>query len=1118
MTRDEGPPRACPARTYPACRASMHGATERMQLMIEAPGTEPGGGAVSAARFLLRKLAPGDTKPTIAGLFLTSMVIVTIAASLAMGIFLIVYQADNFRRELKTLRAQNLEYQKTLLASEVERTRDYISYQMSTTDERLKRDIRSRTEEACAVAEKICAAYGATRSRGELERLVTDVLRAIRFDDGRGYYFAADMNGTNRLMGDDPEIEGRNLFDYRDTEGRPVLQDMIRIARAHGEGFYRYSWSHPGETGQGYTKISYVKLFKPFGWIIGTGAYVQDIEKTMRAEVLDRIARIKFGKDGYIFAGTYDGVSLIEPAKGRNMLEVTDLNGVKIVQELISAARAGGGFVQYVMPRLDGRRDAPKLSYALGVDRWRWYIGAGMYIDDMEALVAGRRASLERSILWHVLESAALFACFLAVTLLVSSRARRKLSGSLDVFKRFFDQAATGAARIDPRELGFRELETLAGAANIMAEMRLAAERRQLSSEERYRVIVANLSDALVIHTIDRTILDVNENACRMYGYSRGQLVGANLSLVCREGSPGEEDALMRGLLEAGSMVFEAAGLGEDGTIIPVEVSARVVSGEGRGVIQAFVRDITARREAEKSLRESEALLRTLMDNMNAGVIIVDAATHVIERVNPATADLVGSAAEEIRGRRCHGFLCPAEEYACPITDLGQDVDRSDRVLLRSDGTAIPVIKSVRRIRLNGRDKLVETFIDITERKRAEGERAILEEQVRQTQKLESLGILAGGIAHDFNNILTSVLGNAELALMDLPPRTEAGECISRIETAARRAAELCRQMLAYSGRASFAREPVDLRLLVSEMADLLSSSISRKGILRLHIGEELPPVHADPSQLRQVIMNLIINASEAIGETRGEITVSAKAVHCTAADLGQTELRDELPPGPYIRLEVSDTGCGMDAATRARIFEPFFTTKFKGRGLGLAAVLGIVRSHKGALRVGSAPGSGTTFTILLPAGEAGGAPGRDAKDGAGSTGSWARTVLLVDDEPSLRELGSRMLEKLGCTVLTACDGREAVDVYARRRGEIDLVVLDLTMPNMDGAEALEELRALSPGVRVVLASGHSEQDIAGRFSDKGIAGVLPKPYALARLRQLLSEVLGPAAPGSMHP
>jgi len=404
---------------------------------------------------------------------------------------------------------------------------------------------------------------------------------------------------------------------------------------------------------------------------------------------------------------------------------------------------------------------------------------------------------------------------------------------------------------------------------------------------------------------------------------------------------------------------------------------------------------------------------------------------------------------------------------------------------------------------------------DITERKWAEEKRLQLERQMQQTQKLESLGVLAGGIAHDFNNLLTVILGNASLALDELPPISPARDSLLSIEETSLRAAELCRQMLAYSGKGQCVIENIRVSDLIGEMISLLKASISKKAIFNLNLKDSLPPLRGDPSQIRQVIMNLVINASEALGEHNGAITLSTGVMECSREYLSEAFLDESLAEGSYVWLEVSDTGCGMDQTIQRRIFEPFFTTKFTGRGLGLSAVLGIVRGHKGALKVYSEPGRGTTFKVLFPAVlEERVLAGRSQ---GMKTGGWkgAGTILLVDDEESVRVMGTRMLERIGFEVLTAVDGREALDIYRARQEEIALVLLDLTMPDLDGEEAFRELRRIDPQVCVVMSSGYTESEIAPRFAGKRLSGFLQKPYTLDALTQCLRAALG--AGGSLQ-
>ena len=517
--------------------------------------------------------------------------------------------------------------------------------------------------------------------------------------------------------------------------------------------------------------------------------------------------------------------------------------------------------------------------------------------------------------------------------------------------------------------------------------------------------------------------------------------------------------------------------------------------------------------ELEKSraaLAESETNYRTLFEQSPLGIFRTTLNGKAL-LVNSEMARIVGCRTSEEAianftdlSRQLYANPQRRQEFIHLLQTHG-DVNRFEYQGKRKNGEAVWISMSAKlRHDITGNGPVIDGFaVDITKAKEAEEDRRKLEHQIQQTQKLESLGVLAGGIAHDFNNILMAVLGHAELALCEISPVSAARDNILQIVTASRHAADLCRQMLAYSGRGVFTLEHVDICELIEEMLHLLRTSITKKAVLNLNLEHHLPLIEADPGQIRQLVMNLIINASDAIGTRSGVITISAGATRCDEDYLSKTELHEELTPGMYVHLEVTDTGCGMNAETRARIFEPFFTTKFTGRGLGLAAAMGIVRSHKGALKVYSEPGRGTTFKVLFPAIEA---AQHHASTGHTASTEWRGkgTVLLADDEESLRALGARMLEMLGFTVIIASDGREALEIYQKCWRDVDLVLLDLTMPHMDGAQAFGELRRINPNVRVILASGYSQEDIAARFAGKHLAGVLQKPYPLSSLQELL--------------
>jgi PAS domain S-box-containing protein len=399
--------------------------------------------------------------------------------------------------------------------------------------------------------------------------------------------------------------------------------------------------------------------------------------------------------------------------------------------------------------------------------------------------------------------------------------------------------------------------------------------------------------------------------------------------------------------------------------------------------------------------------------------------------------------------------------------------------------------------------RMAGSVVDITDRKKLEEEREALELQMRSAQKLESLGLLAGGIAHDFNNILTGILGNAEMATHSLAPGAPILKHLAQIQRGSRRAAELCQQLLAYAGKGRFVLKTFDVSDLIREMAQLLEVSISKKIELRLDFDEDLPMVEGDSSQIRQVIMNLITNASEAIGDAIGVISMRTSVEEVSAGE-STMQFGRNRPVGPHICIEVTDTGCGMDVETTNRIFEPFFTTKFAGRGLGLAAVLGIIHAHGGGLQLSSRPGSGTTLKILLPpsgqAREPTAEAERDDDDWRGEG-----TILVVDDEESVRALVMSILERLGFEVVGAVDGVDALEIFRRRSREIRAVMLDLIMPRMNGQECLRELRRLNPGISVVLASGYSALSPAEIGSKTSF---VQKPFLQSELVAKMREVL----------
>ena len=515
-------------------------------------------------------------------------------------------------------------------------------------------------------------------------------------------------------------------------------------------------------------------------------------------------------------------------------------------------------------------------------------------------------------------------------------------------------------------------------------------------------------------------------------------------------------------------------------------------------VTTAIPRNTTKRKQDDNPVSR----LAAIVESSDDAIISVDV-NGTILTWNPGAERVYGYTAEEIIGRNIRTVVPPdrPDETGLEGLELGS-VRRLETTRVRKNGSLIHTSLTVSPIRDSSGAIVAASGIvrDITERK-------ALEEQLRQTAKLESLGVLAGGIAHDFNNLLVGILGNASLAADTLPAVSPVRPMLENVIKASERAAELTRQLLAYSGQGRFVIQPVDISEVAREMVSLIRTSIPKTAQLRLELINGLPLVIADVVQIRQLIMNLVINGAEAIGDHPGLVTVTTGVQELDGQPAGAAVGADEIAPGEYVFLEVRDNGAGMDEATIGKIFDPFFTTKFTGRGLGLSAALGIVRGHKGTIQVTSSPGRGSSFQVLLPAAKEKAPPVVVPVPEQDLTGRGV-VVLVVDDEELVSRTASLSLERLGYTVMTASDGSEAIKLFELLSSQIALVVLDLSMPVMSGEECLKKLKGIRPDIPVLLSSGFSEAEAVRRFQASGVTGFLQKPYTARHLAEVVKSTL----------
>ena len=647
-----------------------------------------------------------------------------------------------------------------------------------------------------------------------------------------------------------------------------------------------------------------------------------------------------------------------------------------------------------------------------------------------------------------------------------------------------------------------------AAVEHALEQARLRRERRRTEESLRlFRALVDQSDDAFeVIDPGTGRFVDVNAKGCAELGYTRDEYLARRLPDV----DPMMDDEAWQGrvarLREEGSFRGEGARRRKDGSLFPVEVRAKWVRLD-RDYIVATVRDITARREAERSLQESAERFRQFAENIHEVFWMTDPSKQTMLYISPAY--------EAIWGRSC------ASLYASPGSWL-EAIHPEDRVrvqeaastrqaaggydevyrILRPDGTVRWIHDRAFPIRDTDGSvyRLVGTAEDITERRR-------LEEQFRQSQKMEAIGTLAGGIAHDFNNILAAIIGYTELAAMRVEGPPVAGYLTAVLQGAAR-AADLVRQILAFSRQQEQLRRPVDLRLVVSEPLKLLRATLPATIEFDLALDRDLPPVLGDATQIHQVVMNLCTNAWHAMRDRPGRLSVRLTACQ---VDAHAARTHPDLRPGLYLRLTISDTGTGMDRATQERIFEPFFTTKKQGEGtgLGLSVVLGIMQSHEGAITVYSQPGEGTIFHLYFPVQEEmllepepGKAP---APRGRG------QRILLVDDEPALAALGEAMLRQLGYAAESSTDVRASLAQLSAAPSSFDLVITDLAMPGMTGVDFARELLRLRPGLPIILTTGYSATLTDEKVRELGIRELLLKPPTLLTLGEALHRVLDEA-------
>ncbi len=607
------------------------------------------------------------SKPSLNHTFFLAITGTVLFAMSLVGYFWVSHEYERFNEDSITVKAKYIEAQKQVLKTAVENAVELIQYSKSRTEIRLKQNIKDRTQEAHTVAMNIYNENKEKQSKKAISKMIKDALRPIRFNQGRGYFFATNFQGISQLLADTPEFESKNLINIQDSEGKFVTRDMIALVKKEKEGFYKYTWTKPDMAGRGFSKISFVKHFEPFGWFIGTGEYIDDVELDIKKEILERVSQIRFNKNGYIFIGQWDGLTLLGPGKKNNMWDVEDVNGVKIVQELIKTAKAEGGYVKYVLPKFEGLRSALKISYVKGIDDWRWYVGAGKFMDEIDVTIEQQRTELQKSIYRQILKISFILLGALVFIVLITRFISQKIRNNFQEFTEFFKLAVSSSTFIEEKKLDFLEFTSLARSANDMIDLRNQTEIALRESEEKFRLIASQSLMGVILFQ-DGSYQYINEKTVQIFEYSVDELMSWEKEEWSKLVHPEDVDFVLNQARKKQSgdkdvvSQYSYRGITKSGKLKWIELYSATVNYQGRTANLVTLIDRTERKQAEEALKKSQHRLATHIELTPMGVIEFDNEFKIVSW-NPGAERIFGYSAEEALGRSTFDIILPEYEH-----------------------------------------------------------------------------------------------------------------------------------------------------------------------------------------------------------------------------------------------------------------------------------------------------------------------------------------------------------------------------------------------------------------------------------------------------------------------
>ncbi len=1052
--------------------------------------------------------------------FLTTALVLITALSIS------IFQQIQIEKHTVDLELQNARSMLQLAAAQIENQYDsYIFHREALTSER-KQNLRSIIEITCRMAES----YQQQIVNGQLDAETAQQrflhrIRHFRYAGGTGYLWVNTAEKPHpRIIAHPvmPELEGKRMDSneplFNNALGRKenLFKAFVDACAVNGEGFVDYLWPKPTASGTSEvkSKLSYVKLFRPWNWIIGAGIYMDDIEtdsqlriRAIIKELKKSFSKVRISENSYLFLFDSNLNMLVHPdyeGKGPESFQNPDQEKA-ILNQLMQIADQPGELLSYRWQKHgnDRNRLFEKKAYAFHFKPLDWYVVASVYTDELMYPLYRLR--------WKIL---LILAMLLSLALLLASILADSLSRPLQ-------ELAAAATRIESEGIGaielpqsrIKEINKLGRCLNSMVtSIKCAIEDRdQLfeeikSEEEKHRTTLNSIADAVISTDTKGCIKSMNPAAEEITGWKQEEALNRDISEVYQV-NPGSTLERCKSAVQKAIQNTRHFRTSEDIILINKNGEEHHISeqaslihdetGNLKGMVVVF-RNITEEYLIHQKLKEAEWKFNALFENGPLGV-----AYHRMlydEQGNPVDYYFIDA-------NRNYVNLTGVDPRGKTVREAFPGIENDPFDWIGNYGRVARTGKAFRfrqHLPLNNRwyeglafqykpDHFVAAFFEITEQRK-------LEQQLQQAQKMDAIGKLAGGVAHDFNNVLGGIIGAAELLSLEAGNSQRQKKFLKIILDSSQRATELIKKLLSFGRQKPLNTVPVNVHTAVQEAAALLECSIDKKVRIELNLQAPNSVVNGDLSQLQTVFINLGINASHAMPEG-GLLSFNSSCIQLDEI----AAHAHELDPGPYIKVQVRDTGIGISPENISRIFEPFFTTKpsGKGTGLGLAVSFGIIRQHLGAISVYSEPGNGAAFNILLPLSNL----QCQEEDKTEAIHNGSGSILVIDDEKIIRETAADVLKHFGYEVITAASAVEGIEAFKAARQKIKLVLLDMIMPEINGRECFEQLKSICPEVKVVLASGFSKEEDIDLMKEKGLCGFIHKPYSLRELSALLNRI-----------